>query len=237
MVVDEVAFKIVDHLHGFSEGCLVPTAAHQNTLGAKHFRHLGQYGGAAVGDHLVGKASQQRIGGDPGQAVGTPTLQAKLQFAQPARPALVMAHHFVQTFQLRHPFLNLIITLLQGDKTDAIGIVVPQRGAKNIYLVVLTAKSNHQHRAGIWVVNHILQHGAGINVILPQLRAAKRVGKEVNAINIGGILTLFQKAAEDLFRDAVHAADGRQEPQLITDAHIPVATTVNLYLTVSRLRG
>ena len=43
LVVDEVLLEVVDHLHRLVEGLLVLAAGHQDALGAKHLRHLGQH--------------------------------------------------------------------------------------------------------------------------------------------------------------------------------------------------
>jgi len=46
---------------------------------------------------------------------------------------------------------------------------------------------------------------------------------------------LFQKAVLDLTGDAIHAADRRQDPQLITDPYFPIRPAVDLHVTIARL--
>ena len=92
---DKVLLEIIDHRHQLAEGLFVATVAHQQLLGAEHFRHFGQDGGAAVGNQIIREAAQHRVSGNAGQTVRTAALETKLQFAQLTRLALVMAHHVI----------------------------------------------------------------------------------------------------------------------------------------------
>ncbi|MNO02105.1 hypothetical protein D3C81_2224150 [compost metagenome] len=64
---------------------------------------------------------------------------------------------------------NFIILLLADHKAHTLLIIFTQRSAEGIHLVVFTAQAYHQHRPGIGVTHHILQHGAGILMILSEL--------------------------------------------------------------------
>ena len=92
---DKVLFKIINHRHQLAKRLFIATVAHQQLLGAEHFRHFGQHGGAAVGNQIIREAAQHRVCGDAGQTVRAAALKTKLQFAQLTRLALVVAHHFI----------------------------------------------------------------------------------------------------------------------------------------------
>ncbi|SUI44814.1 Uncharacterised protein [Serratia marcescens] len=72
-------------------------------------------------------------------------------------------------------------------------------------------------------------------MILPQLRAAERMAEQVNAVDPVR-LRLLQKALLDLTGDAVDAADGRHDPQLVADPHFAAGPSVQLHLAIRRLR-
>ena len=61
------------------------------------------------------------------------------------------------------------------------------------------------------------------------------MGKQMHAVDARRVIGLFQKTVDHLFGDAVNAAHGRQNPQLITDAHIAIAAAEHLHFTVSGL--
>ena len=53
----EIIFKVIDQLYRLFKKSFIGTAVHKDGLCAKHFRHLSQNGGAALGDQKVGKSS------------------------------------------------------------------------------------------------------------------------------------------------------------------------------------
>ncbi len=232
---DKIAFEIVDHVDGFAEGLPVAAAAHQNALGAEHLRHFGQYRGAAVGDHIVGKAPQQRVGGNARQSIRTAALQAELQLAQAARLAAIVAHLPVQLVQQRQPGLHLVVLLLAHHKAQPPLVRYAQRGAKGIHLIVLAPQPDNQHRAGVGMACHVLQHDAGVGMILPQLRTAELMAEQMHAVNPLR-LRLLQETLLDLAGDTVDATDGRHDPQLVADAHCSAGPAVQQYLAIRRLR-
>ncbi len=166
---DKILLEVVDHAHGTGKGCFVAAAAHQDALRAKHLRHFGQHRGAAVGDHLVGETPEQRVRGDAGQAVGTAALKAELQLAEPPRLTPVVAHCGVQLVQPLQPRFHLVVLLLADHKAYALRVELAQRLAEHVHLIVFTPQPNHQHRAGVRMAHHVLQHGAGVFMILPEL--------------------------------------------------------------------
>ena len=146
-----------------------------------------------------------------------------------------MAHHVIQLMQMLNARLHFIVLLLAGHEMNAFRVELAQRLAKGIHLIVFATQSNHQHRPRIRVTHHVLQHGAGIDVIVAKLRAAVGVAEEENAVSSFGIKSLFQETVLDLPRNAVDTADGRQNPQLIAHADISVGTAVNLHIAIRRL--
>ena len=112
-----------------------------------------------------------------------PPLQAELQLAQAARFAAIVAHLPVQLVQQRQPGLHLVVLLLAHHKAQPPLVRHPQRGAKGIHLIVLAPQPDHQHRAGVGMARHVLQHDAGVGMILPQLRAAERMAEQMHAVD------------------------------------------------------
>ena len=110
---------------------------------------------------------------------------------------------------MRHSRLHFIVLMLTNHKVHALRIILAQRFAKGLHLVVFTAKAHHQHRPGVRMANHILQHGAGIEVIVPELRAAIGMAEEMHPIDVLRAVCLFQKTVLHLAGHGVDAADGR----------------------------
>ncbi|MOA62588.1 hypothetical protein D3C78_1880570 [compost metagenome] len=59
--------------------------------------------------------------------------------------------------------------MLTHHKVHAVRVEISQRFAEGIDLVVLAAKANYQHRTRIGVAHHVLQHGAGVDVVVAEL--------------------------------------------------------------------
>ena len=138
--------------------------------------------------------------------------------------------------QMRNPRFHFIVLVLANHKVHTLRVKLAQRFAKGIHLVVFTAKANHQYRPGVRVTNHILQHGASVDVVIPKLRAAIGVAEEMHAVDPFGVVGLFQEAILHLTGHGVDATYCRQDPQFITHANIAVGTTVDLDITIRRLR-
>ena len=232
---NEVLLEVIDHRHQLAKRLFVTAMAHQQLLSAKHFRNFGQHGGATVGNHIVGETSQHRVSRDAGQAVRPAAFQTKLQLAQFTRLTLIVAHHVVQLMEMFYPRLHFVFLMLADHEVHAFRIELAQRFAEGIHLVVFTTKPHHQHRPRVRVTHHVLQHGAGVDVIVTQLRAAVGVAEKMNAIDAFSIVGLFQEAGLHLTRHGVNAADGRQDPQFVTHPDIAVGTTVDLHIAICRL--
>ncbi len=237
IVGNEVLLEVVHHGDGFFKRLLVAAVAHQNTFRTEHLRHLGQHRRAAVGDHIVREAPQHRVGGDTGQAIRPSALQTKLQLAQLARLALVVAHHLIQLMKLFDARFHFVVLMLAHHKVHALRVKLTERLAEGVHLIVLAAQANHQHRARVRVAHHVLQHGSGVDVVVTQLGAAVGVAEQMHAVSPFGIVGLFQEARLDLTRNPVHAADGREDPQLVADPHVAVCAAVDLHPTIRRLNA
>ena len=232
---DEVLFEVVHHGDGLLKGLFVAAVAHQNTLRAEHFRHFGQHRRAAVGNHVIREAAQHRIGSNTGKAIRPAALKPKLQLAQLARLAPVVAHHLIKLVKLFNARFHFVILMLAHHKMHALRIELAQRVAEGVHLIVLAAQANHQHRARVRVTHHVLQHGAGVNVVVTELGTAVGVAEQMHAVSPFGVVGLFQEARLDLARNSVDAADGREDPQLVADPHVAAGATVDLHLTIRRL--
>ena len=233
---NEVLFKVIHHGHQLVEGLFIAAVAHQQLLSAEHFRHFRQHGGATVGDQVIRETTQHRVGGNPRKAVRSAALEAKLQLAQFAWLTFVVTHHLIKLMQMLKSRFHLIVLLLADHKVYALRIELTEGFTERVDLVVLTAQANHQHRPGVRVTHHVLQHGAGIDVIITQLRTAISVTEEKDAIGAFRFVGLFQKPVLNLTGDTIDTADGRQDPQFITHPDLPVRTTIKLHVAVGRLR-
>ncbi|CCJ77925.1 hypothetical protein BN135_2989 [Cronobacter muytjensii 530] len=235
VVGDKVLFEVVHHGDGFLKRRFITAVAHQNTLRAEHLRYFGQHRGAAVGNHVVGETPQHRVGSDTGQAVRAAALQPKLQLAEFTRLASVMTHRLIQRVEMLKARLHFIVLVLANHKMHARRVESAQRVAKRVHLIVLTAQTNHQHRPGIRVTHHVLQHGAGIDVVVAKLRTAIGMAEEKYAVDVFGVVCFFKETVLDLPRDAVDAAHGRQDPEFVANAHFAACAAVDLHLAVAHL--
>ncbi len=191
IVSDKVLFEVVHHSDGFFKRGLIAAVAHQDLLGTKHLRHLGQHGSAAVTDHVVREAAQHRVGGDAREAIGAAALETKLQLAQLARFAFIVTHRVIELVHMLKARFHFVFLVLADHKVDAVRVEITQRFAEHINLVVLTAETNHQHRTRVRVAHHVLQHSAGVDVIVPKLGAAVGVAEQEDAVGAFSILRLF----------------------------------------------
>ncbi|SRN44165.1 Uncharacterised protein [Shigella flexneri] len=166
---NKVLFEVVDHGDQFFKRCFVAAMVHQQLLCAKHLRHFGQYGSTAVSNHVVRETPQHRVSSNTRKTVRTTALQTKLQFAEFSWLAFIVAHHVIQLMQMLDPGFDLIILLLADHEMNAFRIDIAQRFTECGNLVVFTAQTNHQHCARVRVAHHVLQHGAGVDVIVAQL--------------------------------------------------------------------
>ena len=146
-----------------------------------------------------------------------------------------MAHHLIKLVKLFNARFHFVILMLAHHKMHALRIELAQRVAEGVHLIVLAAEANHQHRARIRVAHHVLQHSAGIDVVVAELRAAVSVAEQMHAVSAFGIVGLFQETRLNLPRNPVDAADGREDPQLVADPHVAAGATVDLHLTIRRL--
>ena len=72
-------------------------------------------------------------------------------------------------------------------------------------------------------------------MVVTQLGASIGVTEQMHTVGAFSIISLFQETRLNLTRDPVHAADSREDPQLIADPHLAAGAAVNLYLTIGRL--
>ena len=107
---------------------------------------------------------------------------------------------------------HFIFLMLANHEVHAFRVKIPQRFTEGINLVVLAAKTNHQHRPGIRVADHVLQHGTGVDMVISQLRAAVGVAEKEDAVGAFRVVGLFQETILDLPGDAVNTAHVRQDP-------------------------
>lgn len=62
------------------------------------------------------------------------------------------------------------------------------------------------------------------------------MAEEENAVGAFRVMGLFQEAILNLTRNAVDAANGRQDPQLVAHSDVAVSPAINLHLAIGRLR-
>ena len=146
-----------------------------------------------------------------------------------------MTHHLIQLVQLFNARFHFVVLVLTHHKVHALRIELAQRVAEGVDLIVFTAEANHQHRPRVRVTHHILQHSAGIDVVVAQLGTTVGMAEQMHAVGAFSIVGLFQETRLNLTRDPVHAADGREDPQFIADPHLPADAAVDLHLTIGRL--
>ena len=124
VVSNKVLLKVIDHGNQLAKRFFVTAVVHQQLLGAEHFRHFGQHGGTAVGNHVVGKTAQHRVGGNTGQAVRAAAFQTKLQLTQFTRLTLIVTHHVVQLVKMFNPRFHFVFLMLADHEVNALRIVL-----------------------------------------------------------------------------------------------------------------
>ena len=216
MIAFKVSLKVVDQAHGFPEQFLVPAPVHQDRLGAEHLRHLRQDRGSAHGGQPVAEYADGRIRRNAAQSVRSAALETHGQLIRRAGHPFVSAHTLCQFLQQRHSGFLFILAFLADQEPDPACVIIPHIGFNLLDSAVFTAQPQQQHPARVGMGSQCCQCFPGIVLVVPQLAAAVGMRKGIHA---------FHRAAGQLLRfpgqgfcHVIHAADGRQNPQLIPDA-------------------
>ena len=67
------------------------------------------------------------------------------------------------------PRFHFVFLVLADHKVNAFRIELAKGFAERINLVVFAAQAHHQHGTRIRMAHHVLQHGAGVDVVITQL--------------------------------------------------------------------
>ena len=224
VVADEILLEAVDHLDSLLKDFLVLAAIHQETLGTKHFRHLGQHGGAAAGAQHIAETANRRVGGDAGQAVRAAALHADDQLAGGDRLALELSGVGGKLLQNLAACYQLILDILTGQELDAVVVVVAQLCQKLLVGQVLAAQGEYEHCARVGMAHQRGQQLAGLRVVMTGLGAAERMGKRIQAVDAAGDEILI--IAHQRLGAVVDAADGGDDPDFVADSGAAILAAV-----------
>ena len=154
-VREEVFFEVVYQFHRFFKQLFVTAAVHQDCFRTEHFGYFRQYARTALRNEEVGEHTQQRVGRDAREAVGTAAFQAYAQLAQRHIHALVLAGFLVEFAQQLHAFFVFVAHFLRHHELHAVGIVFTQKLAEYIRLVVFASQAYHKYSSGIGMQHHV----------------------------------------------------------------------------------
>ena len=156
MIGQKIILKAVDHRDEFIKRFPVSGPIHQQLFRPEHFRDFAEHDIRAVAGQKIGEPPQQRIGSDPGIAIGTAAFQTEGEFAEIAGFALIMAHDLINLLEQLHGAVNLIFNVLAVQAADALRIDLFQRVVKRFQLIVFTAQTKHEHAPGIGMGDDVL---------------------------------------------------------------------------------
>ncbi len=222
----EVFLEIIDEGHRLIEEGLIFTAVHEQGLRTEHFRYLREDGGAAHGDESVGEAADSGVCGDAGESVGAAALHADHQLAAADGLPLCLARVFCQLLHDFDAVCDFIVGFLRYQETDTFRIVFTDIVLQYVNVAVLTAQAQHQHAAGIGMVDEIGEDLTCMLLIVAHLGAAVRVGEGDDALHAAG-----NQRLASLLNGLGHIVDtayGGDDPDLVPDADLAVLPAIAL---------
>ncbi len=223
-MADKVLLEIVDHADSLVEDLLILAAGEQDILRTEHLRNLGEDRGAAESDQSVGETSDGRVGRDAGEAVGAAALHADNQLRCRDRLTLELGGILRKLMDNLAALLYFIFDVLAGQELHALRIILAETLEEEVHREVLAAEGETEDAARVRMMDQCGQKLSGLLKVAAQLAAAERMSPEIEAVDraLDHILVLLH----DLFCDAVHAADDRDDPDLIADRGAAVFSPV-----------
>ena len=224
----EIFLEVVNQAHGLLEEFRRAATVHQNGFRPEHLGHFRQHRGASLRNQIVGKHAQQRIGRDAGKTVGATAFQSHAQLGEGHIGTLVLTALGIQFTQDAHAFLVFIVHLLRHQETDTVFVIRADEFPKHVGLVVLASQTYHQHGSGIGMQHHVAQNLLRVLMVFAQLRTTVVMGESHDGIYPLAAVRLAAESVGQLVHDTVHAAHGRDNPNLVAYSHITVAAAVAL---------
>ena len=211
---------------------------HQDGFGAEHFGDFGEDRGAALGYDPVGEDAQERVGRYAGKAVGTAAFKADTQLAHRYFHPAVLGCGGEDFAQLLKAVFDLVAHFLAGEHAHAGGLNGADEFAESVELVVFAAEADDEHAAGVGMMDHVGEDATGVFMVVAKLGAAVVVGECDDGVD-GTFATgdFGLETADNLLADAVDAAHGGDDPYLVADAHLTVATAETHERAADRRRG
>ena len=223
-VADKILLEVIDHADRFLEDLCVLAAGKQNVLRAEHLRNFGQDRGAAERDQSVGETSHGRVCRDSGETVGAAALHADDQLGCRNRLALELGGILRELMDELAALLNFIFNILAGEEFHAIRVILAEPLKEEVHREVFAAECQAENAACVRMADQRGEKLSGLVEVAAQLAAAERMAPVIETVDGAGhhILVLLH----DLFCDAVHAADDRDDPDLVADRGTAVFSTV-----------
>ena len=224
----EVALEIVDEAHRLLKQFLIFTTVHQDGFGTEHLGHFSEYGCAALCNQEVAEHTQQRVGCDARETIGTTALETYTQFAQGYVGAYVLTGYVVNLTEYLHTFFHFVaFNLLGYDVLHTFGVNFTYKFLEHIRLVIFTSEAYYQHGTSIGVQYHVAQDFLRIFVIVAQLGATivVRVGDDgIHAL----ASSLLAQTFGQLVGNAVDTTYSGDNPHFVTYSHVTILATVAL---------
>ena len=224
MAALKIALEVVDQAHGLSKQLFGAAAGHEDGLRAEHLRDLGQDGASAHRGQQVGEHADGGVRGDAGQAVRAAALEAHDQLVRRTGHAFIPAHPRRQFADQTDPFSQFIFHVLADQEADAALVVFAHVRSDLLNAAVFAAEAQQQHAARIRVNREIGKRLSRVLLVQSHLGAAVGMRESIHAVDAPADVIL-RHGGQGL-RHVVHAADRRDDPQLIADAGAVVRTRI-----------
>lgn len=144
---------------------------------------------------------------------------------------------FMQLFQQRKTRFDFVADLLRHQELHARLVIIAEQAAELGNDVVFAAEPKHKDAPGVRMFDGIQQDAAGLAVIVAELGAAVRMLEDGDVIERAQIGVERLKFLQHLLGDAVYAADGRDDEQVVADADAAVFPAVTLKGQAARRIG
>ena len=179
----EIFLEIVDQRHDVPEDRFIDRSTHQELLRAENLRHLGEDHPSAERRQPVGDAPDERVGGDPAQAVRAAAFVAEHEIGGGALHPRIALH---RRRKLRHgfePCIDLVRDLLAIEEPEPRAIDVSGEPEQAIHLIIFAAEPEHQHAARVGMAHQAGEGALRVPEIVAELAAAVGMRETVDPVD------------------------------------------------------
>src|SRR4051794_26035903 len=125
------------------------SAAHEQPLSSEDFRNLGEDCRPAGSDNHVAQASDERIGGEAGEAIRSATLEADDKLRNGRRLALSLRGLRNERLNRSNPDLDFVLFRLRLQRSDLCSKLLGNLMEERVQLVRFATEADNQHAARV----------------------------------------------------------------------------------------